>query len=242
MKRQRLTWVAVALVLGVVLNCCVALICTVLAQNAAETIEPMATEEALPVARRNFLRVLDESGIPVGEETYRVWRDLLPGSYPMAIIPGSGRLERFGYREFMMGGQTPPFNSADGRSFIGIGFWTFSEIEAGWPLKSFRRSTRIQEEQAAWHRQYSWTPNTPFPTVLSADAEEFMLPLRPIWTGFVANALLYCGVLLALIIVPRSLRRLIRLQRGQCPNCTYPIGVSDRCTECGTPIAPQRTG
>ncbi|TVQ55981.1 MAG: hypothetical protein EA377_02745 [Phycisphaerales bacterium] len=201
----------------------------------------MTKEEATQVGRRHFPRVLDESGIPVGEETYRVWQDQLPELYPMAITLGSGRLERFGYRESMMGGQTPPFNSADGQSFIGIGLWTFSEIEAGWPLKSFRRSTRIPEESRDWFAQYN-TFRQRVPTVLSADAEEFILPLRPIWTGFVTNSIFYGIVLLALIIVPRSLRRLIRVQRGQCPSCAYPIGVSNRCTECGTPIAPRRTG
>jgi predicted amidophosphoribosyltransferase len=36
------------------------------------------------------------------------------------------------------------------------------------------------------------------------------------------------------------LRRRRRISRGLCPSCTYPIGTSGVCTECGREL-PKRT-
>jgi hypothetical protein len=63
------------------------------------------------------------------------------------------------------------------------------------------------------------------------------LPLRPIWPGFAINTMFYAGVLWMLFCGPFALRRMIRRRRGQCPACTYPIGQSPVCTECGAPHA-----
>ena len=59
------------------------------------------------------------------------------------------------------------------------------------------------------------------------------LPLRPIWPGFAVNTLFYAVVLWLLIPGPFVLRRLIRIRRGLCPKCTYPMGESAVCSECG---------
>ena len=55
------------------------------------------------------------------------------------------------------------------------------------------------------------------------------LPLRPIWPGFAANTLFYA----ALLWLPFAVRRFIRVRRGLCPACCYPMGESAVCTECG---------
>jgi hypothetical protein len=70
-----------------------------------------------------------------------------------------------------------------------------------------------------------------------------VLPLRPIWPGFVVNTLFYAAILWPLIcghLVPgRFLWRFLRRRRGLCPWCAYPMGESAVCTECGKEL-PQR--
>ena len=60
-----------------------------------------------------------------------------------------------------------------------------------------------------------------------------LLPLRPIWPGLVVNTLLYSLVLWLLSGGPFVLRSFIRLRRGLCTACAYPVGESATCTECG---------
>ncbi len=52
-------------------------------------------------------------------------------------------------------------------------------------------------------------------------------------------ALLCASVLWLLVCGPFELRRFIRVKRGLCPECAYPVGESDVCTECGG-ILPER--
>ena len=63
------------------------------------------------------------------------------------------------------------------------------------------------------------------------------IPLVPIWPGFAVNTLFYATLLWLLIPGPFALRRFLRLRRGLCPKCAYPIGESSVCTECGGALA-----
>jgi hypothetical protein len=70
---------------------------------------------------------------------------------------------------------------------------------------------------------------------LSRATNQRPLPARPLWSGFLANTLLYA---LVSYVVWRATRRLYlwrnsRLARGLCPSCGYPAGSSARCSECG---------
>jgi hypothetical protein len=65
------------------------------------------------------------------------------------------------------------------------------------------------------------------------------LPLGPIWPGFAVDTLFYAATLWLLICGPFALRRFIRVKRGLCPKCAYPMGDSPVCTECGKPL-PRR--
>ncbi len=58
-------------------------------------------------------------------------------------------------------------------------------------------------------------------------------PAHPIWPAFIANTLFYAAFLWLLIPGPFALRRFLRLRRGLCPKCAYPMGESAVCTECG---------
>ena len=61
--------------------------------------------------------------------------------------------------------------------------------------------------------------------------------LHPIWPGFAVNTLFYAAVLWLLIPGPFVLRRVIRVKRGLCPACAYPMGESAVCSECGKALA-----
>ena len=64
-----------------------------------------------------------------------------------------------------------------------------------------------------------------------------ILPLRPIWPGFTVNTIFYAAALWLLIPGPFALRRFLRVRRGLCPACAYPMGESSVCTECGGSLA-----
>ena len=62
---------------------------------------------------------------------------------------------------------------------------------------------------------------------------ERALPYRPLWLGLIANTVFYGFTLYLLARMARKLRDLLRLRRGLCPKCAYPMGESGVCTECG---------
>ena len=78
-----------------------------------------------------------------------------------------------------------------------------------------------------WERGERW-PKPPRP-----------FPLRPLWPGFAVNTLFYAAVLWLLICGPFVLRRFVRVKRGLCPACAYPMGKSGVCSECGKTL-PRR--
>jgi len=59
------------------------------------------------------------------------------------------------------------------------------------------------------------------------------LPIRPLWPGFAVNTVFYATTLWLLACGPFVLRRFIRIRRGLCPACAYPMGPSEVCSECG---------
>ncbi len=88
-------------------------------------------------------------------------------------------------------------------------------------------------------RSMSWRPSK-VPTSLTLNDlrngswnKQEGMPSIPIWPGFAINTIFYAAVLWLLIAVPFALRRRLRVQRGLCEKCAYPIGSSPVCTECG---------
>ena len=65
-----------------------------------------------------------------------------------------------------------------------------------------------------------------------------VLPLRPLWPGFVVNTVLYAIVVWPIYCALLTLRRLIRRKPGHCPECGYDLrgqlpGAGSGCPECG---------
>ncbi|MGP1346559.1 MAG: zf-TFIIB domain-containing protein [Phycisphaerales bacterium] len=66
------------------------------------------------------------------------------------------------------------------------------------------------------------------------------LPLTPIWPGFLANTAIYTAIIWALFWSVAFVRRWRHPTAVPCPKCRYDLaGIdTDRCPECGAPIAP----
>lgn len=67
-----------------------------------------------------------------------------------------------------------------------------------------------------------------------------VLPLKPMWRGMIGNTLFYAGLLWLPFCGAPALRRAVRVRRGLCPRCAYPVGNGERCSECGTPLPARR--
>ncbi len=64
-----------------------------------------------------------------------------------------------------------------------------------------------------------------------------VLPLRPVWRGFLLNTAFYALAFILPAGMWWSLRRFIRVKRSLCPACAYPVGESGVCSECGYSVA-----
>ena len=99
-------------------------------------------------------------------------------------------------------------------------FNTLEHLRCGWPALAFEGWywDRLDQGQILW-RALRVSGST--------------LPFNPIWPGFAINTFFYAAVLWLLICGPFTLRRYIRMQRGRCVKCGYPMGESAVCSECG---------
>ena len=116
-----------------------------------------------------------------------------------------------------------------------------TRIDAGWPMRSFRGFV----SGGLLDPNHSQTLLFPLQE-LSVIARERpfgkgtlprYLPYGPLWLGLIVNTLLYATVLIAVMSMWFATRSKLRLRRGLCPNCKYPIGGSEVCTECGMELA-----
>ncbi len=103
----------------------------------------------------------------------------------------------------------------------------------GWPLKSlwcdwYQVSPSNSPASAERGGGYIGTALSPWHGFVPR-----VLPVRPFWVGFAFNTLLYGTLLWLLTCLAIAVRRFIRLRRGLCPKCSYPMGESAVCTECG---------
>ncbi len=104
--------------------------------------------------------------------------------------------------------------------------------QVGWPSRSmmsgFRRMSSLKNGEF-WAVRPDALPRRFFP-----------YPLRPIWPGFAINTLVHATFLWLLIPGPFVLRRFIRVRRGLCPACAYPMGESHVCSECGNAVPSRK--
>ena len=119
----------------------------------------------------------------------------------------------------------------------------YARIDAGWPMRSFRGFVSGGVKQLPTS-QIPPPPQKPQVHNVITRRRPIgkgtltrHLPYRPIWLGLIVNTLLYATVLIAIVWIFHAMRSKLRLRRGLCPTCKYPIGVSKVCTECGAELA-----
>ena len=112
---------------------------------------------------------------------------------------------------------------------------------AGWPARALEGRELIS---LSGDPSYQW--GMPIPNKISL-ALEFprgsskpivktvsgLLPMRPIWRGFLINTAFYALAFILPAGMWRTLRRLVRRRRGLCLACGYPRSQSAACSECG---------
>ena len=127
----------------------------------------------------------------------------------------------------------------------------------GWPMLALSASISRTPFSSSPSFEVSWGFETPLPPFslggtttppgwtpppgvrIVGSSWPRVLPVRPIWPGFAVNTILYAAILWLPIPGPFVLRRFLRVKRGLCPACAYPMGEPTVCTECGKPL-PKR--
>ena len=113
-------------------------------------------------------------------------------------------------------------------------FWSGQiHTACGWPLLSFRCEEALGP--ALRGRTLKVFGGCLLPDAFQSLGPGRVLPYRLIASGFAVNTLFYA----ALLWLPFVLRRFIRMKRGLCPACGYPMGESAVCSECGKAL-PRR--
>lgn len=97
-------------------------------------------------------------------------------------------------------------------------------ISAGWPFRSLYGGLLM----SSGRQEYVHSLRFPMGMLPGQ-----MLPLQPLLLGTGANTLLYSGIIWVCRRRQIAFRSKLRLKRGLCPNCLYPIGESPKCSECG---------
>lgn len=118
--------------------------------------------------------------------------------------------------------------------------------QSGWPMRALEMVRREPPLIALGRtpgaavpstQEWAWiTPRDHMPRSLT----EKPLPLRPLWVGFFVDTALWGLAWWPVLYGARWLRGRAWAWKGRCAGCGYPVGVSDRCTECGRRVASGR--
>ena len=138
-----------------------------------------------------------------------------------------------------------------GRSLVGGGLPRQYVFQSGFPVRCLYRELRgikdLGESLAA--AEGFWSPRSWRGGIEISKFFQWLhvrqtryLPAQPMWWGFLLNTFFYASVVWLLIPGPFALRRFLRVRRGLCQKCAYPMGESAICSECGKPLAKRGVG
>jgi hypothetical protein len=144
-----------------------------------------------------------------------------------------------GYGLFRQGVALCEWHEFSGNPIGGNAF----EDRRGWPMPALASEYR-------WNSSGQWgihsAARTPFDAFamkpLTFPTLERLLPLRPVWPGFVVDALLVSAMAGIPLVIAPWIRRRRRARTNRCLACGYRLGDSETCPECGThDHRPRRT-
>jgi len=102
---------------------------------------------------------------------------------------------------------------------------TYHEFASGWPFLAARCSY-LSQWNVSPDPVVSWglllIPQR-FRYGENPDSTRRILPLVPIWPGFLINTIFYAAIWFALFFGLTSSKRFIRVRRGRCPRCGYDL-------------------
>jgi hypothetical protein len=162
----------------------------------------------------------------------RPWPQTVPHDWPAPQRTVTVQTRWSDHIEIAAGeGGHPPFPNQVG------GTWTcvhFAEVlEAGVPLRSLRGIEWQGPAGPPRNRGTLWA----VPLGGAGGLYPPLLPLKPVWPGFLINTLLYTALAASLWSAPGLIRRARRHRAGHCLTCGYArAGLPDDapCPECGS--------
>ncbi len=117
-------------------------------------------------------------------------------------------------------------------SDLALSLHEYNEVAAGWPFLAMRATDLVPE--ASRSVLDSWRAGI---TLGSKRSGPRVIPLYPIWTGFLADTLVFAVPWYGAMLTLRHLRRRLNARYNRCPHCKYSlVGLTASiCPECGTP-------
>ncbi len=210
MKRWVLA-ILLFLLLGAVANVAVAWGCVLLANHvwSSEAMADPNPEHATPSA----------------------WRRSVPGSWPKAPISERTH-ERKWFRVVQQSwhSEDPLWREAYKREGI-LDYYVLSEWRIGVPAKALSYDSHVHLAREGGPLSTTRLLEHAIPA--PPGKQRLAFPAHPIWPGFAVNTLLYGTLFCVLTCLAIAVRRFLRLRRGLCPQCAYPMGESAVCSECG---------
>jgi hypothetical protein len=160
--------------------------------------------------------------------------------------PGASRTEFFNmgrYNSFdevrhYAGILAPGENSQSRRQETNLGSDSNLWIEhaRGWPFLAMWCKALDKPGGPHWEGAIAWAP----PTYPDLGLKLSALPLKPIWAGFLADAVFYALLFAAIAAALGPARRWFRRRRGKCERCGYDrrgLVSTTPCPECGAVMA-----
>ena len=127
---------------------------------------------------------------------------------------------------------------------------TPAEIQTGWPLRCFVATSAPATDNSSASIlknglpiESRWTTSRPLVGSFTAwigfgNTASAIVPLKPDLAPLLANVVFWAGVCFIIFIVPFWLRKRLRIARGQCVRCRYPVRGLAYCPECGPAPVP----
>ena len=123
----------------------------------------------------------------------------------------------------------------------------YSETQAGWPFRALSCRNKSEVTLVTGNTGMQMHRSGPDPIQNGWELPSFRggpfggawraIPLRPMWSGLIADIVLWTGVWCGLFSGVGAMRRRHRRAHGRCPGCGYDLRSSgvphERCPECG---------